>query len=127
MLLMAKRTRDGISVDYVNRYLYDKSKLDDSDMYRKYYAYLRKDVFTDPNYVKFVTNNLDFSNDDDIVLHLVYSNWIEESEFPKNLKNGTIENYSRYVHKISMSKIHYAYSSLNERIQKMYQIFFSHL
>lgn len=90
---------------FITAFLYNKSRLDNSDMYRHYYARVRKNIWTNPNYVKFVKDDFDSDNYTDIINYLYYNNWIEESNYPETVRYGNIEDYAKYAHKIAMQKI----------------------
>lgn len=112
---MAKRTYEQFCESYLN----DMHVLDDSDKYRKYYARIRSNIRTNPDYVRFVKNELDVSNINDAVIYLMHSNWEEESEFPMELCKGSIENYVKYAHKLAMSKLCYVRIAMVKRINKV--------
>ena len=97
------------SEKWINQYIHDCYNIDESDIYRTYYAKIRFNVTVDKYYLKFVKKQLNYDNFDDCITYFTLTDWCS------NTINRD-EDYVRKIHYIAMTQIYSKYMEFKKRI-----------
>jgi hypothetical protein len=104
-----------INAKWSIQYRKDCSTIDSSEMYRLYYARIRLNPHTNPNYVKYLKKDLDLKCMDGIIDYFTYADWTEYD-------NKKREPIFIQAHTRAMSLIRIKYNQLNMRISDTIQL-----